>query len=316
MLVFDMSKVNVLYCFDSKFWRMAAVSIGSIMKNRDSGTNITVYCMVAPHTRGRRYINRIVRRGGGRLVWRTIHPRQNPFRNHDYSRWSPVIFYRLFAHRIFKNLDKILYLDSDTIIQTDLTNLYNTDVRDYAMGAIRDMAPIHNPKEKSGQYVLNFKQKYLKNDLYVNSGVLLLNMNYMRIHGDELLAVKIPLTYPDQDILNVAFDGKILELPLRYNCVPDMGVDIKFPKSEYLYVKNKIEIAHFYAVKPYYYHHTPRNSYAIFYHAARYVGFYPDEFIKADEHHAYQQEHKRHRTQIPFVRTDNTGQIWFLWMRI
>lgn len=25
------------------------------------------------------------------------------------------------------------------------------------------------------------------------------------------------LKYPDQDILNVVFDGKILELPLRYN---------------------------------------------------------------------------------------------------
>lgn len=317
MLVLNMSEVNILYCFDSKFWRMAAVSIGSIMRSRDSSTRVNVYCMVAPHTRGRRRIRRIIGRGG-RLIWRQIPPCKNPFRHVDYSRWSPVIFYRLFAHRVFKKLDKILYLDSDTLIYTDLTNLYNTDIRNYALGAIRDMAPVHNKKDPNGKYVREFKENYLKHDLYINSGVLLLNFNYLRIHDQKLLDVKVPLKYPDQDLINVAFDGKILELPLRYNCVPDVRVDIKFPESEFHYVNKKIEIAHFYAVKPYYYHMTPRKTYSMFYHAATAVGFYPEEFVNSDALHAKhkQRNAKRHRTQIPFVRSDDNGNIYFLWMRI
>ena len=35
MQVFNMDKVNVLYCFDSKFWRMAAVSTSAQARKRE-----------------------------------------------------------------------------------------------------------------------------------------------------------------------------------------------------------------------------------------------------------------------------------------
>ena len=56
-----MDKVNVLYCFDSKFWRMAAVSIESLLNAARDTTQITIYCMVAPRTQGRRKIEKIIK---------------------------------------------------------------------------------------------------------------------------------------------------------------------------------------------------------------------------------------------------------------
>ena len=122
--VFRMDNVNVLYCFDTKFWRMAAVSIESLLSNAKDTTQITVHCIVAQGTKGHRKIKKIIKshKSGAGLVWRVIKPNDNPYQDYkfDRSRWSPATYYRLLACRIFKHLDKILYLDSDTMVCRDI----------------------------------------------------------------------------------------------------------------------------------------------------------------------------------------------------
>lgn len=291
MLVFRMHEINVLYTFDTRFWRMAAVSINSLMTTQ-TNTIVNVYCMVAPHTRGKRFIRKIIRKHGGKLIWKQIRRRTNPFRHHDFNRWSPVIFYRLFAHRIFPNLDKILYLDSDTLVQKDLSELYRTDLSGYAIGAVRDMAPTDDTSSLAGKYVSEFKQKHLKHDLYINSGVLLINIKEIKNHEHDLLTTKIKLKYPDQDIINAALDGKILELPLKYNFVPSRPKPAKFSECEYTNAIQNPHIYHFYAVKPYYYHLVSRHDYSLFARAAIQIGMYPDQFQTQEER--YIKKHIKH----------------------
>lgn len=313
-----MSEINVLYTFDSNFWRLALVSIYSLMRSKKSDTKITVYCMVAPRTRGFRRIKQIIESQGGKLVWRVVRRRENPYVGYDYSRWSPVIFYRLFAHRIFPELDKLLYLDSDTIIRSDLTKLYNTNISKYVIGGVRDMAPASFPNDKHGKYVIDFIAAYKQTNLYINSGVLLINMPAMRAADADLLAARPKLTYPDQDILNVALDGRIRELPLRYNCVPDMGIDPGFPKHMLHDSADDIVIAHFYAVKPYYYNIVPVTTYSMFTSVVHELGMDPEDFLRAD----MRRQRKKHRrtvdnkTNIPFVTLDEHGRLRLFGIRI
>lgn len=312
-----MSEINILYCFDNNFWKMAAVSINSLIETKSPNTTVNIYCMVAPHTHGRRKIKKIIGQNGN-LIWKTISKKQNPYINHDYSRWSPVIFYRLFAHNVFPKLNKLLYIDSDTLIQSDLTELYNTDISKHALAAVRDMAPINIPNDKNGQYVREFKEKYLKHDLYINSGVLLLNLQHLRTIPTPW-ETNCKLTYPDQDILNTVFDGKILELPLRYNCIPYYSVDKKFKLSERNFVKEHIHIAHFYAVKPYYYDFVSRETYSMFASAANKIGLYPEDFIKQDAKKQRKKAKKQktdNSTGIPFLRIDKKGYLRLFGIRI
>lgn len=311
MSVFEMGEVRALYTFDTKFWRMAAVAINSLMVNRASDTDVTVYCMVAPHTRGKKKIQEIVSSNGGKLVWREIRRRENPYRNYDYSRWSPVIFYRLFAHRVFPDVDKLLYMDSDTLVRSDLSELYATDVSKYALGGVRDMAPTEDTNSYAGTYVREFKEKYLKHDLYINSGVLLLNLPMMARYEQDLAAVDIPLRYPDQDIINVALDGRILELPLRYNFIPNRRPSNKFSLSDVRTANKNPAIYHFYAVKPFVYHIAPRETYEIFARAAALIDMYPEDFIVGKKIKS-----TGHRTAIPFVRLDSRGNLRFFGLRI
>lgn len=278
--------MNVLYTFDTKFWRMAAVSIDSLMRNHSHPNSVTIYCMVAPHTRGRAKISQIVQSYGGELVWRPIRNFKNPFRRHTFRRWSPVIYYRLFAHRIFPDLDRILYLDSDTLVLGDLTELYQTDISKHTMAAVCDMAPINITPIASGRYVQNFIKTYLKHNLYVNSGVLLINLKQMSRYDDSFQNADIPLQYPDQDLINYCLDGDILRLPLRYNFTTSIdGASPYITHAEYADAQSNTMIYHFYAIKPYIYHLTPRNIYQMFTSAAQQIGFYPPDFYSSKKRH-------------------------------
>ncbi len=296
-----MSEINVLYCFDNNFWRMAAVSVRSMMMCQKHPEDVVVYCMVAPHTRGKRLMRKIVAEYGGRVVWRVVKKTENPYRTRDFLRWSPVIFYRLFAYRMFPNVKKMLYLDSDTLVCDDLTSLFNMDISGYAIGAVRDMAVIEQGINKLDiEHVRMFLNKHLKNDLYVNSGVLLINMQELAQYEANLLAVDVGLKYPDQDLLNVGLDGKIYELPLKYNFEPsvDAGKTLGQPV-----------ICHFYAIKPYFYSPDRMSQYSQFFKMASPLGFYPEDFVHDDiKRHRKKYRHDS-TTNISCLRIDKQGRL-------
>ena len=59
--------------------------------------------------------------------------------------WSVACCFRLLAPRFLpKNIEKILYLDSDIVVRRSLMDLWNTDVRDQAFAAVEDAFGIQN----------------------------------------------------------------------------------------------------------------------------------------------------------------------------
>lgn len=296
-----MGQINILYCFDSKFWHLAAVSIQSVLSHAAPDTRVRFYAMVAPHTHGRRKIEKIIKQHecGDGLVWHVVKPNENPFQSYEYSRWSPVIWYRLFAHRVFKDVPKMLYLDSDTMICRDLSGLFNADISEYCLGAVRDLAAVNDPYHREGIYVKKFAEKYLKNGPYHNSGVLLLNMKKIAENENLLFETKVPLVYPDQDLLNAAFCGKIKTLPLKYNLAPGILVPTIFPPEE---AKEALYgghvIVHCYSVKPYLKQIAPDAIYKMFSDHAHAIGMKPEKFVEYDKKYT---RHKRRKTCVPHV---------------
>lgn len=276
----------------------------SLLANKKPDTDITIYCMVAPHTNGKRQIQKMISgfpRVG--LVWRVIKKSENPFQSYDYSRWSPVIFYRLIACSIFPNIDKLLYLDSDTLVCGDLSELFNTNISNYALGAVRDMAPTEDADNPNGKYVREFAENHLQNDAYFNSGILLMNLKNMAKNQQLLLDVKVPLKYPDQDILNVGLYKQIKPLALKYNFAPGVKISKNFTGHD-RNADQDYKILHFYTAKPYYYQYVPHDMYTMFYKHCTALNFYPDEFV-ADEQKHFRKQKQSTRTNIPFLRIQN-----------
>lgn len=312
--VYIMSEINILYTFDSKFYKLAAVSMSSVLTHANPDTHCHIYCMVSRGTHGRRFMRKIAKKYGAGFTWQTVSNWRNPYKKFDFSRWSPVIFYRLFAHRAFPKLDKILYLDSDTMVCSDLSEMYNTDISEYTLAAVRDMAPIHNSRGYApGQYVCSFADKYMNRVPYVNSGVLLLNLKRLSDAQEKLLATDIKLNYPDQDMLNYCLYDKIKLLDLKYNFAPGIPIPRFFPKNQIQAARTSPAIIHFYTVKPYYFNVRARDMYSRFFYAAREIGLHPSDLKKHEE--KYNRKRARTKTIFPFVRIKNEN-VFFLGIKI
>ncbi|MGN0453413.1 MAG: glycosyltransferase family 8 protein [Ruminococcus sp.] len=87
------------------------------------------------------------------------------------TRFTPGCMLRLFADMLPELPSKLLYLDNDIICRSDLTELYSTDMTDTEVAGVLD---------HYGKWF--FKRNIFKFD-YVNSGVLLMNLDKIRETG-------------------------------------------------------------------------------------------------------------------------------------
>lgn len=121
---------------------------------------------------------------------------------------------RLFFHELAPEINKLLYLDSDTVVVNSLDSLFNKELTK-ALAAVKNFEIPDHIKEHAG---------FIKN--YYNSGVLL--FNYVLLEQEDYLKKiyeyakqdQIPLKYPDQDLINLALSERIEPLSINYNIHP------------------------------------------------------------------------------------------------
>jgi lipopolysaccharide biosynthesis glycosyltransferase len=132
-----------------------------------------------------------------------------------FGRLSTAAYYRLFAPKILAGFSKILYLDADIVVNGDVSQLIDTDLCGYCIGA-RTML-------MNEAVIMN---KQLKRDSripYFNSGVLLIDTDlWNALECTEQICHIIRteserLSYADQCALNLHFNDSYKELPLEWN---------------------------------------------------------------------------------------------------
>lgn len=137
-------------------------------------------------------------------------------------------YYRFYIPQLFKNYERILYLDSDLIVDADISELAVMDFDDKL--AICSPSPYIIDKMKAGNdevFTRQYFHDYLKMPdptLYFNAGVMLYNLKKMNEIDitEKLFAaieeIKKPLLQ-DQDILNsvLSRNGGIKMVSSKYN---------------------------------------------------------------------------------------------------
>ena len=127
---------------------------------------------------------------------------------------SKTAIYKFFIPDIFSHLNKILYLDSDILIQQDLTSLYDTDLKDTYVGVVKDIMTIYGVHT-------HLKKLNFTGEAYFNSGMILMNLKKMREDNIPQKLINYRLNkwnhFMDQDAFNMVLNGKVTFLPLKYN---------------------------------------------------------------------------------------------------
>ena len=136
-------------------------------------------------------------------------------------RFSIGAFYRLLIKKIF-DLDKIIYLDSDIIVNLDIAGLWNQDLKNFSLAAVPEISATQNHMLKN-KFLLN--AGIVKVENYFNSGVILFNLvkldeNFFS-EGVQFLIDNPQCKSPDQDILNAFFAGNYLKLEQKFNSFVD-----------------------------------------------------------------------------------------------
>lgn len=124
-------------------------------------------------------------------------------------------YYRLLLPNILKNIDKVLYLDCDTIVNSSLTDLWNIDISNYAVAGVLDRINNNIRLYNRLRYDIQYG--------YINAGVLLINLKKWREEHVFEKAISIAITNPtilknhDQDIINMIFYNSKKILNFKYN---------------------------------------------------------------------------------------------------
>lgn len=154
------------------------------------------------------------------------------------------IYLRLWVDEFFgDDVEKVLYLDVDTIIVDNIEELFDIDLNDNVLASVNiPFATSHNRCHLPLEYD------------YFNSGVLIFNMKRWRFENgrkkilDFLLKNKDIALNPDQDALNGVFYKERLTLDYIYNAITPFFKKDRFEElgsKELSRIRENVKIVHF-----------------------------------------------------------------------
>jgi len=205
-------KINICIACNDRYAPHAAALIASVRKHRGNDEEHVVYILadrLCAETR-RRFV------GMERTFCceiRIIDVDDEVFTRWPAWRRSYATYLRLVMGSVLpKNVSKILYLDCDMIVRTSLAPLWETNLAGNYAAAVAE----GNAAAKIFSY-LNL------DGLYFNAGMILFNLDKYREDGMEEKILRRgeelagQLSFLDQDLLNLAFHGKTVFVPYRWN---------------------------------------------------------------------------------------------------
>ncbi|GHV77525.1 lipopolysaccharide 1,2-glucosyltransferase [Spirochaetia bacterium] len=210
--------LNVLYQSSDEYAPFAGVSILSLLKNncRDD-ILITIYYIddgVSPKNRAK--IQQIVEENHVRIVFLDMGFAVTLLENLNIStyRGSYSTYLKLFAiNALPQDVKRILYIDSDTIIVGDISELIDYDMNGNIIGMVAlNTLFVHLPQ----QIELSMEIPYF------NAGLILFDTEKWKNENiQELLTTSLENTalvfHADQSLLNIALRRKIQPLPQKFN---------------------------------------------------------------------------------------------------
>lgn len=209
--------MDILYTLNENYVRHLAASMCSLCENNHSSEKIVFHIISCGMTEeSKKKIVELSGRYGRDAVFYEIGDiREKIQGNVDTKGFDISVLARLFVGRFVpESVERVLYLDCDTIIIDDISPYFNIDMGEHVLAGVPE--PVIT---KSRRPILDMEPRHD----YYNAGVFLFNMKRWR----ELDGEKKVLTYfsenveklvaNDQDALNACFKGQIKTVAPKYN---------------------------------------------------------------------------------------------------
>lgn len=212
--------MDVLYQFDEKYAPFASASIASLLENNEGADRIRIFILemgICEESKGK--LTEQVKKKGREIVFLESAELAGLIEDLGIPsyRGSAAANMRLFAEQVVPaDCERLLYLDSDTLVVGSVEPLFETDLKGCPLGMVMDSL-VRRHKRDIGMS---------KDAPYFNSGMILYDLPRYREMGctDAMIShiknVRASYPNPDQDLLNVVFAGHIYPVECKYNFQP------------------------------------------------------------------------------------------------
>lgn len=206
--------MNIVMATSDLYSQPAVVTVYSLLMNNTGAESLKIFYIsneiTEPH---KQRLRDIACEFGRKIVFLTMPDKL--YNNSGLMRTHSIVYsYCYFQDILPDNVDRMLLLESDTIVLGDLSEMYETDLGDCLVAACDDL-----------------QSKYCKQRVgiapdspYFNAGVMLFDLKRLRQEGFSTKITKIiqsgraKYLYEVQDELNYALEGRVKIMPPRFNC--------------------------------------------------------------------------------------------------
>lgn len=209
-------RLNVLYEFSDSYAPYAGVSILSLLENNQDISDINIYVLDDGVSQSNKEkIAIIIKKYKRRIFYINTNDIKQMLIEYNVPEYkgSYATYYKLFAMKYLpSDVDKVLYLDSDTVITGSLKELITLELGNAPCAMVLD--PIFD-KYKD---IL----KIGRDKKYFNCGMGLFNRNIWEKECESQILNLLKYEQSgffimDQDIINSLYSTRIIKLPLKYN---------------------------------------------------------------------------------------------------
>lgn len=270
-------RINIALCSDDNYSIPCLVCITSIFENnKDESCNVTVLTNGMSDNTKEKFLH-LADVYGQRI---NIYPIDDAcFKGLVTTSLFPKsIYYRYLLPQILSNEDKVLYMDCDIIVRHTLSSFYNLDIKGSPCAVVID--------QNSDDPIIHNRVR--TNSPYWNSGVILMNLKYWREYGLMKELVEFidnnpdKCIFPDQDAMNILFDGKVVYAGVEYNCQSHWFYDISSSRISYKYwekinqaVSDPVIIHYCEYIKPWYFkcYHPMKSEFLYYAKLHSFIGY-------------------------------------------
>ena len=255
--------MRVVWSTDERFVKPTLVSILSLLEHASGG--------IAVHVMGHRLsgaaldLLRRVEDAYPGTTFEHIPIEDGMIHADDWpaDRWSPVIMARLLLPRFF-DAGRVLHIDGDTLVLDDVAPLFDLSMGDKLIAAARDSRTMEiqmwrdADTDDLARDTAKVMNGYPATD-YFNSGVILLDCGEVIRSGLDVEMVRLmevgsTCPFPDQDVLNIIFKGRVKFVGQEWNTHILTYVDPKTQQIEWhslrRYLTRSPQILHFTGLGP------------------------------------------------------------------
>lgn len=211
-----MANIPIVFTFDKRIILAAAVAIKSLIQNAKDSTYEIHILHSDIELKYQKEFNELTKNSKHTICFHYIDPKTFKGLKKSKGSWREIVYYRLMIPEVLRNYDKVIYSDVDVFFKGDLEEVYNLNIEDYELGAVK--------AEKNTQDAIGHKYfNENKNEFIFWSGFLLLNCKKLREENYFEKFLKTArvfydrLKYFDLDVMNLTCD-KIYPVDFSY-CV-------------------------------------------------------------------------------------------------